>query len=73
MNRILAYDHQTVILAQCSRATFGVVCEREYNRQKHQGQAVSRNEFDGKLYVGDQVDWIVRMVCGWGKLPLQLY
>jgi len=53
---------QSMIRKKCSRASYGIICEREYSKKKHEGQITIRNKFDNKLYVQNQIDWIIKKV-----------
>ncbi|KAF8533460.1 hypothetical protein BDD12DRAFT_898943 [Trichophaea hybrida] len=64
MDRIETYEHrQSFLLSQCCRSNYGIICSREYNKQKHKGLPVWKSEFDGKSYVSGQIDWIVKKGC----------
>jgi len=53
---------QSTIRKKFSRASYGVICEREYSKKKHEGQSTIKNKFDKKLYVQNQIDWIIKKV-----------
>ncbi|OCK81384.1 hypothetical protein K432DRAFT_434183 [Lepidopterella palustris CBS 459.81] len=47
---------------RCSRASYGTMCKVLYNPQnpQHFGQRTERDTLDGKLYITDAIDWLIK-------------
>ncbi|KAJ5769200.1 hypothetical protein N7520_003759 [Penicillium odoratum] len=45
--------------SRCSPVSYGIVCDKIYNPEKHIGQAVRLDPRDKKTYAVDQIDWLV--------------
>ena len=63
MDRVQAIVHGgTGFKKRCCRVSYGVRCRKEYQPHKnaHVGQKVFMDPRDGKLYVKDQIDWLIK-------------
>ncbi|KAJ5623175.1 hypothetical protein N7490_011780 [Penicillium lividum] len=45
--------------SRCSPVSYGIVCDKIYNPEKHIGQAVRLDPRDKITYAVDQIDWLV--------------
>ena len=51
---------RAVLKSRTCRASYGVLCEKEYDKSKHLGMKVATDELDGKLYAINLIHWFVR-------------
>ena len=42
--------------------SLGIVCDRLYNANLHRGQPTYQDPADGKVYVQQQIAWLIRAV-----------
>jgi hypothetical protein len=45
--------------SRCSPMSYGIICDKIYNPEKHVGERVRLDPRDRKTYVIDQIDWLV--------------
>lgn len=45
-----------------ARVSYGIVVNQRYNPKIHQGLSYSKDSRDGKNWVMDQVEWLIRQV-----------
>jgi hypothetical protein len=57
---------QAVLKSRVSTASYGIVCDIEYNKKTHGKLAdleVEEDPLDGRKWVKDQIDWVIKKVC----------
>lgn len=47
---------------RCCRVSYGILCRRIYNREKHFGEPTVEDALTGKLWIENQIDWIIKAV-----------
>jgi hypothetical protein len=54
----------SVLRWRCSRASYGTLCKALYNpnNPEHFGKKGHKDQWDGKLYIDDWVDWFITQV-----------
>ena len=55
----LKFD-RAVLKSRTCKASYGVVCEKEYNESKHLGMKVVTDEIDNKVYAIELIHWFIR-------------
>jgi len=58
--------------SRCSPVSYGILCDKIYDPEKHIGQAVRLDPRDKLTYAIDQIDWLVIQVCS-SRLKNNLY
>lgn len=55
---------QSVLGWRCCRASYGTLCKVAYDAQNpaHIGLKTETDPYDGKLYVMDYIDWLIKKV-----------
>lgn len=48
--------------SRCSPVSYGIVCDKIYDPQRHIGEPVRFDPRDKKTYALDQIDWLVIQV-----------
>ncbi|KAK4186983.1 hypothetical protein QBC35DRAFT_474913 [Podospora australis] len=57
---LLLEQMNSILRTRIARASYGVVTSPKYSKLRHFGQKVSVDPFDGKRYVSDQIQWLVK-------------
>ena len=61
----------TPISSRCARVSYGVVVNQRYNRKIHKDQDYVRDERDGKKWVVNRIEWLVKEVGSSENIRIQ--
>ena len=52
----------TPISSRCARVSYGVVVNQRYNRKIHKDKDYVRDDRDGKKWVANRIEWLIKEV-----------
>lgn len=53
---------RSILSWRCCRASYGTKCKVFYEPNKHIGLPTEIDKYDGEVYVGDCIDWLIKKV-----------
>ena len=63
MDRVQRIKEDKVVYKErCCRNSYGLVVRQEYNASYHQGEQVTKDPRDKKLWAEKQIDWFIKQV-----------